>query len=78
MGRNRVSDDADHIPTDPKDVRLSKAPPPAEWPIPNFQPREINNDLTYSEGNLPDHVKPDDSYAIFSLFFNDSTLRILV
>ena len=25
MGRNRVSDDADHIPTDPKDVRPSKA-----------------------------------------------------
>ena len=36
MGRNRVSDDADYISTDPKDVRLSKAPPPAEWPIPNF------------------------------------------
>ena len=77
MGRNRVSDDADHIPTDPKDVRPSKAPPPAEWPIPDFQPREINNDLTHGEGNLPDHVKPDDPYAIFSLFFDDSTLGIL-
>ena len=65
MGRNRISDDVDHIPTDPKDLKPSKAPPPAVWPIPDFQPREINNDptmedLTHGDGNLPDHVKPDD------------------
>ena len=45
MGRNRTSDDADHIPIDLKDVGPSKAPPPAVWPIPDFQPREIDNDL---------------------------------
>ena len=29
MGRNRVLDDLDHISVDPKDVKPSKAPPPA-------------------------------------------------
>ena len=80
--RNRVSDDVDYISTNPKDLKPFKAPPPAIWPIPEFQPREINNnptikDLAYNNDNLPDHVKPDDSYAIFSLFFNNSTLKIL-
>ena len=67
MGRNRVSDDADHIPTDPKDLNPSKAPPPAPWPIPDFEAREINNPLTHGQGNLPEDVRPDDPYAIFSL-----------
>ena len=78
MGRNRVLDDADHIPTDSKDLNLSKAPLPRPWPIPDFEPREINNPLTHSQGNLPENVRPDDPYTIFSLFFNDFILRILV
>ena len=78
MGRNRVSDDVDHIPTDPKDQTPSKAPPPAPWPIPDFIPREINNPLTHGQGNLPEDIKPDDPYAIFSLFFDDFILGILV
>ena len=83
MGRNRISDNVDYILTDPKDLKLSKAPPPVVWPIPDFQPREINNnptikDLTHSDNNLLDHVKLDNPYAIFSLFFNKSILEILI
>lgn len=78
MGRNRVLDDVDHIPTDPKDLNPSKAPLPIPWPIPDFEPREINNPLTYGQDNLLENVRPDNSYEIFSLFFNNFILRILV
>ena len=82
MKRNRVSDDVDYISTNSKDLKLFKGPPSTVWFILEFQPREINNnptikDLVHGDNNLSDHVKLDDSYAIFSLFFDDSTLKIL-
>lgn len=78
MGRNRVSDDVDYISTNSKDQNPSKAPPPAPWSISDFIPREINNSLTHNQGNLLEDIKPDNPYAIFSLFFDNFILRILV
>ena len=78
MPRYRESDDLDLVPIDPSADKSSKELPPAQWPVPEFNPREINNPLTYGQGNLPSNVKPDDPYAIFSLFFNEQTLQILV
>ena len=78
MRRNRVSDDIDHILTDPKDLNPSKAPPSTPWSISDFKPREINNPLTHGQDNLLENVRPDDPYTIFSLFFNNFILKILV
>ena len=78
MGRNRVLDDVDYILTNLKDLNPSKDPPPAPQSISNFKVREINNSLTYSQGNLLENVRLDNSYAIFSLFFDDFILEILV
>ena len=78
MPRYRESDDLDQVPIDPSADKPSKELPPAQWPVPEFNPREINNPLTYGQGNLLSNVKPDDPYTIFSLFFNKQTLQILV
>ena len=71
MPRKRQSDDADHVPIDPKSSKPSKDPPPPQWPLPDFAPLAIENKLTYG-------ISPDDPYSIFSLFFDDHTLSILV
>ncbi len=77
MPRARVSDDIDHVPIDPKPTRLPKKPAPKPWPLPAFEPIQITNPLTYGHGLLPDDVPSDAPFAIFSLFFDDSTLIIL-
>lgn len=76
MVRNRVSDDIDHVPIDPKPSKPSRKPPPEPWPLPDYQPIVISNPLTYGQGNLPDHVDSGSPYAIFSLFFTEYHLGI--
>ena len=78
MSKNRVSNDIDHIPIDPKDSKPSNELPPTPELIPDFQPLKIDNSLTYEQDNLLEGICPDDSYAIFNLFFNVATLQILV
>ncbi|KAL8668517.1 MAG: hypothetical protein Q9168_006857 [Polycauliona sp. 1 TL-2023] len=45
--------------------------------VPTFAPMEINNDLTYGKGHLPDDVDPNSAYDIFRLFFTDDILDTL-
>lgn len=78
MPRTRESNDVDLVPIDTGASQPSKAPAPAPWPMPAFQPLEINNPLTHGQGNLLEDVSLDDPYAIFSLFFDEDTLQILV
>ena len=78
MPRNRVSDDLDHVQKDPKPVQVLKGRPPDPWPLPSCTPREINNALTHGQGYLPNTMNSDDPYSIFSLFFSEETLQVLV
>ena len=77
MPKTQESNDLDLVPIDTGASQPSKAPAPASWPIPAFQPLEINNPLTHGQSNLPEDVSPDDPCAIFSLFFDEDTLQIL-
>ena len=78
MPRNHESNDLDLVPIDTGASQPAKTPAPTPWPMPTFQPLEINNPLTYGQGKLPEDIRPDDPYAIFSLFFDKDTLQILV
>ena len=77
MGRNRVSDDLDHVidaPTTTK--KSSKNPPPKPKPLPPFTPMKISH-LIHGLGKLPIHVAST-PYNVFSLFFSDEILQKLV
>ena len=76
MGRNRVSNNVDHIPIDAQAKRPSKERPPEPGLLPAFKPMKIGNLLTYGRGNLPTDV-PSDPYTVFSLFFTDYILQVL-
>ena len=78
MPRNKISDDLDHVRKDPKPAQIPRCRPPDPWPLPSHSPREINNALTHGQGYLPNNMNPDDPYTIFSLFFNEETLQVLV
>ena len=56
MPTKRLSDDIDHVPTDPKPTKKAKKAPPRPGPIPDFRPLEINNQLLHGQSNLPDHI----------------------
>ena len=75
MGRNRVSDDLDHVADAPTTTKKSKNPPPKPKPIPRFTPMKIS-DLTHGLGKLPTHVAST-PYRVFSLFFTDEILHKL-
>lgn len=77
MGRNKVSDDIDHVPIDPKPRAPAKKPPPEPWKLPKFKPTQITNPLEHGQGNLPPNVNPQDPLQIFSLFFNQQILQTL-
>ena len=78
MPRNKVSNDIDHVPKDPQPEKAPKEPPPKPWPLPKFKPLPITRPFTHGHGLLPDTIPYDDPYAIFSLFFTESTLQTLV
>ena len=75
MGRNRVSDDLDHVADAPTTTKKSKNPPPKPKPIPPFNPMKIT-DLVHGLGKLPSHVAST-PYRVFSLFFTDEILHKL-
>ena len=56
MGRNRVYDDIDHVSVDNKATKKSKNPPPDPWPLPQFEPLEINNPFRDGQGKLPSNI----------------------
>ena len=74
MPRKRVSDDIDHVPIDPKPSRIPKKKPPPPPSPPKHVPILINNPLFHGHSQLPEHIKLDDVYSIFCLFFSDEIL----
>ena len=77
MGRNRVSNDLDHVNDEPTATTKAKIPPPEPWPMPKFKPLKIKNGLQHGLGKLPQHVSRT-PYDIFSLFFTKEILQKLV
>ena len=78
MPRNKTSTDLDHVRKDPKPNPPPKERPPDPWPLPTYVHLKISNPRTYSQAHLPNTVAPDDPYAIFSLFFSNEAIQILV
>ena len=78
MPRNRVSNDLDHVKKDPKPSKTPRGDPPRPWPLPKFKPVQINQPWSHGQSRLPSTIAPDDPYAIFSLFFNEEVIQILV
>ena len=78
MPRNKISDDLDHVKKNPKPSNPPKGRPPDPWPLPTYVPLKITNPRTHGQGHLPDTVAPDNPYAIFSLFFSNETIQVLV
>ena len=78
MGRNKASDDIDHVPIDDKHTNASKKPPPKPRALPEYHPINIKDPFTYGQSRLPPDVDSKNPYAVFSLFFNESTLQTLV
>ena len=74
MPRKRVSDDIDHVPIDPKPSRIPKKKPPPPPSPPKHVPILINNPLLHGHSQIPEHIKLDDVYSIFCLFFSDEIL----
>ena len=77
MPHKRVSDDIDHVPIDPKPSKIPKKKPPPPGSPPEHVPILINNPLVHSHSQIPEHIKSDDVYNIFCLFFSDKTLSII-
>ena len=73
MGRNRVSDDLDHVADAPTATKKSKKSPPKPKPLPRFTPMKIH-DLVHGRGQLPIDVAST-PYRVFGLFFNDAILQ---
>ena len=78
MPRNHESNDLDLVPINTEASQPAKTPAPALLLMLTFQSLEINNPLTYGQGNLLEDVRPDNPYIIFSLVFDEDTLQILV
>jgi len=73
----RVSDDIDHVPADPKPSKIPRKKPPPPGPPPKHVPILISNPLRHGYGQFPTHIRPDDAYGIFSLFFSDDVISTL-
>lgn len=73
----RVSDDVDHVPADPKPSKIPKKKPPPPGPPPEHTPILISNPLLHGHSQLPTHIRPDDAYGIFCLFFSEDVLCTL-
>lgn len=74
MGRNKLSDDVDHVLQDPKPTKKPKIPPPEPWEIPTFSPMEIASPPTYGHSIK---LETDDPYEIFSLFLTEDALELI-
>ena len=73
MGRNRVSDDVNHVKQDSKPTRKSKKEPPKPWPLLTFSSMTITNPLTYGE---PIDTNFATFYEVFTRFFTDDILSM--
>ena len=78
MSRNRVSTDADHVAPDPRPLNPTKKPPPTPWKTPAYTPLPIQKPYCIGAGQLPSHINSSSPYDIFSLYFDDSCLQILI
>ncbi len=77
MPRNKVSNDIDHVPKDLQPEKAPKEPPQKPKPLPKYKPLQIKRPFTHGHGLLPNTI-PNDPYTIFSLFFTESDLQLLV
>ena len=62
---------------DPKPTKAPKGAPPRPWPLPKYAPVKITKPFTHGHGYLPGSIT-NDPYTIFSLFFHEEALKILV
>ena len=76
MGRNRVSDDLNHVADAPTITKKSKKSPPKPKPLSSFTLIKIH-DLVYERGKLPVNVAST-SYRVFGLFFSNVILQRIV
>lgn len=78
MPRNKVSNDLDHVRKDSKAEKVPKEPSPKPWKLSKYTPTKIIQSFSNDEGQLSNTIALDNSYAIFELFFNEETLKVLV
>ena len=76
MPCKRQSDDADHVTIDPKSSKPSKDPPPPQWPLPDFAPLAIENELTYGQTYLMASVQM--ILTVYFLYFSTIILLVFV
>ena len=77
MSGNRVFDDPNHVVDQPTTKTKSKIPPP--WPLSllGFVSSKMNDSLQYELDKLSENISCD-AYSIFSLFFTEEVLQMLV
>ena len=78
MPRNKISNDLDHVRKDPKPPKTPKGRPPDPWPLPKYKPVRITKPYDHGHGHLPNTILINDPYSIFTLFFDEETLKTLV
>ena len=78
MPRNKVSNDLDYVRQDPKPKTAPKGPPPEPKQLLKYISVKIRQPYIDGQGNLPAIIALNNSYVIFNLFFDESTLKILV
>ena len=78
MPRNKVSNNLDYVKKNLKPITTPKGAPLALQPLPIYVPLRITNTRTYSQGYLLDTVILDNPYTIFSLFFSNKAIEVLI
>ena len=78
MSRNKVSNNLDYMKQNSKPKIASKGPFSESERLPKYTPVKINQLYIYGQGNLSNIITLNNLYAIFSLFFDEATLKVLV
>ena len=81
MPRNKVSNDLDHVKKVPKPKKAPKHPPRGQKHCLSTNPSKSSPTRTDRAICLRPSLRvvaPDNPYAIFNLFFDEATLRVLV
>ena len=78
MPRNRVLINTNYVISDPRPLNPIKKLPLKPWPKLPYTPLLIKKPYSIGVGQLPSHINSSSLYNIFSLYFNESYLQILV
>ena len=70
--------DVDYVPHEPKAPSNPTCKPPKLQPLPKFAPIEIEGAPEHGNADLPWDVNIESPYEIFSLFFDDFIMEVLV